>query len=263
MPVERRRLRRFLTIALVGALVALATAAAAQSLEQARERAREANRAYEEGDYATAVDGYREALVLGLEHPIVLYNLGNAYHKRGELGLAIHAYLRAERLAPRDDAIARNLARARSQMEDQEISSHTVPTVLRPVTGLRDFFSLDEWSRWLVLFVTLGCAVAVVGHWRPGAFRWRRRILAGTLTLAVLSAAMVTTQFYRERVVERAVVVESEVEVRSGPGRDYDLAFRIHAGLLVDVAERRDDWVRVDLGGELVGWVPADRLRSL
>lgn len=263
MRTERRIPSRWLALALLAMLLASATANAAESLEEARDRAREANRAYEDGDYPAAVEAYRGALELGLEHPTVFYNLGNAYYKNGDLGRAIHAYLRAERRAPRDGAISRNLSRARSQMEDQEISSHTVPTVLRPVTGLRDFFSLDEWSRLLVLLFTLSCAVAVVGHWRSGGRQWRRRILVGTLALTVLSAGMLTARYYGERVVERAVVVEPEVEVRSGPGRDYDLAFRIHAGLLVDVAERRDEWVRVDLGGELVGWVPADRLRSL
>lgn len=257
------RRSRGLSLLLLALLLAAAAPVAGQSLEQARQWAREGNRAYENGDYPAAIESYRQALESGLRHATVYYNLGNSHYKNGELGQAIHAYLRAQRLAPRDGSIAHNLARARTQMEDQEISTHATPMVLRPITWVRDFFSLDEWTRLLLLFLAASAAVAVLGHWRRGEPAWRRRLLLGSLVLVALSTTMTAAQYYRQRVVEQAVVVEPEVQVRSGPGENYDLAFRVHAGLLVDVAQRRGDWVRIDLGGELVGWVPADRLRSL
>jgi uncharacterized protein YgiM (DUF1202 family) len=58
-------------------------------------------------------------------------------------------------------------------------------------------------------------------------------------------------------------VVAEEVDVRSGPGTSYNLAFRVHEGLAVRVAEDRGDWLRIDLGGELVGWVPASTLEHI
>jgi len=238
-------------------------ATAAEDLATARQAAIQASRAYEDQDYDSAVAGYTRAIDLGLDDAILRYDLANAYYKSGDLGRAILWYERARRLAPRDRAIRHNLAQAHSQMQDREISSHVLPVMLRPVIWVRDLLSLDEWSRLLVGLFLLVVAYGVWRQWSdsiPGVVRKLVPVAGGLL---IVAAAM-TFQLYRAQYWQDSmVVVVEESDVHSGPGSGYDVTFRVHSGLVVPVDERREGWVRIDLGGELVGWLPVDAAEAL
>src|SRR5438046_9782179 len=62
----------------------------------------QANKLYEQGKFKEAAAAYQSLTDHGVEAPAVYFNLGNAWYKAGQNGLAVAAYLRAERLAPRD-----------------------------------------------------------------------------------------------------------------------------------------------------------------
>jgi len=68
--------------------------------------------AYQRGDFAGAREQYLAAIRQGLDGARVLYNLGNAHYRTGEIGRAIACYERAATLAPRDDEVRANLERA-------------------------------------------------------------------------------------------------------------------------------------------------------
>jgi hypothetical protein len=51
------------------------------------------------------------------------------------------------------------------------------------------------------------------------------------------------------------VVVADEVSVFSGPSRDALVQFKVHEGTVVNVRDARPGWVRVDLPGDLGGWM--------
>jgi tetratricopeptide (TPR) repeat protein len=223
----------------------------------------EARTAYEAGDFEAAVDHYRDALAAGADHALVHYNLGNALFKAGELGEAIASYVRAHRLDPRDERIRANLQVARAQIRDRELAGGDLPAVFVPVRWLYQRFSLNEW--WTIALVGFGLVVlvSIAGHWDRLEHARVRRLVIGLAVVVALAATMGVVRYRTEIARTSAVVVAQEVEVRSGPGSDYSLAFRIHEGLQVRVSERRPDWVRVDLGGELVGWVPTRSLELL
>ena len=222
----------------------------------------DARTAYEEGNYAAAVEHYEAALAQGADHPLVHYNLGNAHFRAGDLGEAIVSYVRAQRLAPRDERIASNLRVARAQIRDRELGGE-VPAVLAPAAWLYGLLSLDEWwTLFAVAFAAVAIA-AIVGHWRPALRPVGRRAMIAAGTVAVLALLMGGIRYRNEVATARAIVVAQEVQVRSGPGDDYGLAFRVHEGLQVTVDERRERWWRIDLGGELVGWVPAASLERI
>ena len=56
---------------------------------------------------------------------------------------------------------------------------------------------------------------------------------------------------------EEATMVAVDVPVRTGPGDDFVLEFRLHEGTKVRLREVRDDWARVSVEGtDLEGWLP-------
>jgi tetratricopeptide (TPR) repeat protein len=238
-------------------------APASASLEDARQACAEAATAYSESDFERAAILYQGALDQGLDTAVVHYNLGNARFKQGQLGEAIASYLRAARMDPRDPGIRTNLQRARAQIKDVDLSGHALPPVLQPFQWGYARCSANEWLVVaLVLWVFLGASRIAV-HWRLLARERLRTPSAILLALSLVTFLVGGVRYHQDFVVERAVVIAEEVEVRSGPGTGYNLAFRVHEGLAVRVAEDRGDWLRIDLGGELVGWVPTSTLEHL
>ena len=53
-------------------------------------------------------------------------------------------------------------------------------------------------------------------------------------------------------------VVAEEVVVRSGPAANFSALFEVHDGLTLSIVGRREGWIRVGLGGNWEGWVPAE-----
>ena len=232
-------------------------------LALAQSLAIEGDRAYEDAAFDTAIEKYRAALDAGLDHAVVHYNLGNAHYKQGELGYAIASYLRALRRNPRDENARANLAQARTFLRDEAFVALDLPVFLRPVQWLYQRASLNEWA-WLGLLGTsLASLVMVAGHWIPAIARRRVRLAGSFAVLAVFCFGFMGVHFVREELRTTAVVIAEEVDVRSGPGASYNLSFKIHEGLEVYVDDRRQDWVQIHLGGELVGWVRADEIMTL
>jgi tetratricopeptide (TPR) repeat protein len=249
--------------ALALAIVLLVSAPASASIDEARQACVDAATAYAESDFDRAAQLYQDARELGLDTAVVHYNLGNARFKQGQLGEAIASYLRAARIDPRNPAIRTNLERARAQIKDVDLSGQNLPPVLRPFQWGYARFSANEWLVFALLLWVLLATVRIAAQWRnlpPDRVRTVSGILLG---LSVLAFAVGGFRYQQDFVVDRAVVVAEEVDVRSGPGTSYNLAFRVHEGLPVRVAEDRGDWLRIDLGGELVGWVPVASLEAI
>ena len=126
-------MRRACALIAALALAALPMAASAQGPVDLEAMAA-TNALYEDGRYEQAARSFQQLVDKGYGDPVLYYNLGNAYFKQGDIGRAILNYLRAERLAPRDDDIRANLDFARSQTLDL-LESGEAPFV-RFVTGL-------------------------------------------------------------------------------------------------------------------------------
>ncbi len=216
----------------------------------------EGNQAYTSGDIAIALTRYREALTSGVNDAVLHYNLGNAYARQGELGRAISCYLRAQRLTPRDREVRANLAWVRSHIKDLELQSQPMPPVIAAIVSAVRFLSLDEWSLVLVCLVWLLSLLVAMG-WYRGRITdmWRRLLIATSVALA-LTLVFTAWLWYEEQIRVQAVVVVVEVEVHSGPADSFPVVFRIHDGLTLTIRGQRDDWLRIGLGGDWIGWVP-------
>ena len=193
----------------------------------------------------------------------VHYNLGNAYARRGELGHAVLNYLRALRLRPRDTDVRANLRWVRSHTLDIELEGAPLPPVIRQLRSGLMAFSLDEWCLALVVSVWLAALVVAWSWLRTGWTSGMRRLglTAGVLVVFVLT--VVSWLWYEQRLRDVAVVVVSEVSVRSGPETTFPAVFEVHDGLTLQVRDRRDDWSQVTLGGEWNGWVPSASLEHV
>jgi tetratricopeptide (TPR) repeat protein len=200
-----------------------------------------ANRAFAEGKTDAALAGYEGLLKQGASAPL-LFNLGNAYAKNGQVGQALLAYDRARLLAPRDPDLEAN-------------RSYTLHHANLPAPGttaerLAETLSPNEWAWLLVAAVTAACAGGFTLYARPGV---PLRVATGAM---VLGAAIALGGLgLRQGGLHRAYVVVPEATVRLSPFAEAQTAFSLPDGTPVQVEAAHDDFLRIRTAKGETGWV--------
>lgn len=185
--------------------------------------------------------------------PGALYDLGNAYLRDGEPGLAILQYERARLLAPVDPAIAHNLALAR------EAAGVSAP----PSSPLEQVAARWPARRWM-LAGFLALALFVLGCLGLGVLRRGRGAVAGaTVVSGLVAAACALALWVGTLGVHRAVVLESAVTARVSPFEEADPLFELHEGEILEATGSHEDHVHVVLPDGRTGWVPASALAPI
>ena len=238
---------------LLGLILLTATTALAAPEGEARfERTfADAAKAYDENRLPDAIQGWRALVDEGQVQPETLFNLGNAYYRHGDLGEAILAYRRAQRLAPRDPDVRANLGFA-AQSAGIELPAR------KPLAGLLLDFSRAEWRGFgAACFWLLAGALAVWIAWPR--FRFVARPAAAVLA-ALLLLALVGLALHRDldRTPE-GVVMAAGQKVLSSPLETATPLLAVPAGAIVRMRENRGTWIEVELG-ETRGWLPAAAL---
>lgn len=243
---------RLLLVALTAALMAWACAQA-QASDAAGTFAK-ANRAYQEGRFDAAADGYRDLVAAGVDDPSLWYNLGNAYARQDDLGRARACYERTLRRAPRDADARANLATLKQKLADPEPDAH-------PLLSFARFFTVNELmvatsAMWL-------CSGVLAALWIR-----RRREAAGFRALVGLVLLLACGGFLALRMHDDpegclAVVTPPEVRLYEGAGRDQSTRGGIHAGTCVRVLRSEGDWREVAPPGGLHGWVRAEEIEII
>ncbi len=215
---------------------------------------REGNRLYQAGDFAAAARAYRSILDRGLTAPALEYNLGNAYLKAGDLGPAILHYRRALRLKPTYESAQKNLNYARSLTQDVKPEESAAGRRWAWLSRLR----LGPGVAAFLVFLTV-TAFFIVAALRLR--RWRQRtgalvLQAALLGLALLFSAALLFEWTQIGGREDGVVTTPAVEVRTGPGDQYTVSFRLHQGTEVEVLREAAGWREIKVSDRLQGWAP-------
>jgi len=230
-----------------------------------RETMVRANQLYDNGRFNQASQIYQQLADQGFSQSELLYNLGNAYYKQGDLGRAILNYERAARLSPRDGAIQSNLEFVQGQTIDQLESEPASP--------------LDQWLKFSVSMftlneislITLGLFWLMLGliiiyrHSHTDKFRSRLQLVLILVTLLfAINAFTLGSRVYMEASSPQAIVVVESMDLYSGPGEDYLTEFTLHSGTQVNLLETRGQWVRISLPGEQAqGWATIGAVESI
>jgi len=243
----------------VGLLLLVVPLSLAQTQVSPTEAMAVANRNYEAGQYAEAIDVYKSIVAAGVHDSVLYYNLGNAYYKHGDLGWAILYYRRAQYLKPRDSDVRNNLAVARSQTVDQlESEQGTLTNFVQIAEAWLTLGEASILALILWLFIGLFALVAVLSGRLRRFSLWAISVVALFLVIGLIS---MVNRYYVEETTPPGVVVAQEVDVTSGPGdaEQYLVEFNLHGGAEVRLLDSRPGWRRVTLpGNDFQGWVPAE-----
>jgi tetratricopeptide (TPR) repeat protein len=230
--------------------------------ETARELFLEGNALYAEGAYEEAAARYERITQGGFENADVHYNLANARYKSGQTARAVLGYERALLLDPSHDDARSNLAFVRSQLADRQgpAGGETSP-FLEGLVRAADIGTLTVATS---LFYFLLVAGAIVGVLRRVFPPWLVRSIVVLVVLTALSASALGFRLYGRATDRGAIVTAADVAVRTGPGEDFVLEFRLHEGTKVRLMESRDDWSRISVRGtDLEGWLPSSTVEAI
>lgn len=229
-----------------------------------REWLEEANKAYSEGDYATAIEKYTQIIDSGYVAAGVYYNLGNAYFRVHRLADAILYYERAKRLSPSDQDILFNLELAGSYVKDN-IEELPRPFFLRWYFAVVRALPPAVWG-WISLgtFVItfLFFSLFLYLH-RPGIKRWSLRLALVMLLFSVFSLVFAREHYRLMYVKQKAVIYQPTVTVKSTPDESGTDLFILHEGTRVTVEDEMGEWHEIRISDGNKGWVPAESIRVI
>lgn len=206
-----------------------------------------AAQAYDENRLTDAMQGWEALLQAHQVLPEVFYNLGNASYRHGDLGKAIWAYRRAQRLAPRDPDIRANLGFA------AQSAGITLPEI-KPWNAVLLEFSRQEWLvvGAICFWLLIGTAAAWI-VWprsrvitRPAAW-----ILLGLMLVASAGIAQYRTLSQRPE----CVVMTPDQRVLSSPLETATPLLGLPVGSIVRQLDQRENWIEVQAAGTR-GWLP-------
>jgi hypothetical protein len=221
-----------------------------------------ANAAYDQGDYVAAADGYTSFLERGHLLPEVYYNLGNAYFKQGKLGLAVASFRHALKLNPSYIAAKENLAYVSGYAVDK-VEEKPRGFVLDIWYGLVSILTPQENFLASIIFYWILCAALTLLLIRYG----KRELVIYLVIIAafmfILSAAVTRFAINEERGAHWGVVIVSAIDLREGPGDEFEKIFTGHEGLEFKILSKRQNYCLVELSSGLKGWIPQASLTEI
>jgi tetratricopeptide (TPR) repeat protein len=215
-----------------------------------------ANRLYEKGDYPAAATAYQSLLQSGRASAALLFNLGNARFKNGQIGQAIAAYRQAQLLAPRDPDIRANLNFARGAVPGNNIRVTPFQRMLRALT-LNEIGLFTGAAIW-TLFLLLAAA-----QWRPDLKPSLRAFTICSGILAVSSTIWLAQALVDHNSNRLAVVTAPTSAVRFGPLEESQISFNVRDGNELRYLAQKDGWLQVADASNRTGWIQTNDIVRL
>lgn len=186
------------------------------------------------------------------------YNLGNFYFRKGLMAQAVLNYEKALLVDPTNEDAVYNLKLVNQQLQDEfeEIPEVSFSALFN---YLNSFFSYQ------ILFAigfccTLGLSLIVFWRKKKNLFVYSSKnhyILGMGVVLMLWSWAQYSAVQTKSK---EGVILENRTAVTSEPNPSAQLLLKINEGTKVKLLEKGDDWYRVQLPNNVIGWLSSTAL---
>ena len=227
-----------------------------------RDRFDKAHQLYEEGKYAEALNQFLEIEKAG-SHWKVFYNMGNCYYKLNQPVRAKIYYLKARRLEPFEPSIQKNIEIVNKRLKDK-VPASKPDFISRLLMRIESILSLNVLSITLLFLVVIfnGFVFMLI---KKGKNRFILYGVSFSLILAVLFAGYHIHRVNKYNRRNIAVIIKEDAQLRSGPGENNTVLFKVNPGLEVKIIDRGGNkkWLQVSASSEIAGWIEAQSLEQI
>jgi len=219
----------------------------------------QANINYQEAKYDAAINDYEKIINSGLESGNIYYNLGNSYFKKGELGLAVLNYERANVLIPNDSDLRSNYDYVLQALNlEPQLSGVWFERIVYSLFRNMDIDSL------IILLISI--YIALIALLILNLFINRLKRFSGFIAF-VLIALFILPAFALSSKInyfnKAAIVISKEADVKFEPLENATTYFKLNAGSKVEVVEKTEGWYKVKRFDNKLGWVNKSVLRQI
>lgn len=219
----------------------------------------EANMAYEQGDFAAAVEKYtRLSNSRNVKSPVLFYNLGNAWFRQDAMGQAILHYEAALALAPDFEPARKNLDEAMQRTKRQLPRPDPRQMDTRLVARYYPLSPLQ--SLWLVHLFIAATMLLMIGRYYRQATKMRWIIWLTPIAAVVLYVLTVAVNIMHADAPYPAVTLTEEAPVYFSMSESEQPRFLLYEGDRVLVDRIEGDWMRVTAHGGERGWIRENNL---
>lgn len=222
------------------------------------------NELYRKAKYEEAAQAYESILKDKKESAEVYFNLGNAYYKLNRIAPSIYNYEKALLLNPNDKDVIVNLGFAKKMAIDdiKEVPKVGFSKMLYNLTGN---YHYDTWA-WIAVTFSGLFLLFFLGYYLAGTTLIKRVFFIGmfvailAIIISIISAVFVKSVTTEER---PAIVFAEVVSVKSEPAQNAEDAFILHEGTKVFVTEEIDNWKKIELADDTVGWIESSAIKEI
>lgn len=208
---------------------------------------------YKSNQFEQASVTYEKILAEGYKTAEVYYNLGNCYYKMNQTAKAVLNFERAAKLAPEDEDIQHNLKLAGLKTTDK---IQPVPQ-LSVITWWQNFIASHSSGGWAV-YAVISIWISLLAFAVFFFIGWKRVMLSSGILFLVLSLCLVSLAWQqkgKEEQAAEAVLMISNVFVKSAPDANGNDLFMIHEGVKFRILDQVSTWYKIRLADGKVGWL--------
>ena len=213
-------------------------------------------KAYDRGDYQAAGTHFRNTLDPGAPDPHQLFNIGCSEYMAGDYPDAALAFEQAYLLMPGDTGIKAAWDDSRTHLPGYDAGKKR--DFAGYIADLRDMVRPDRY----ILTAALGIFLLGLMVF-AGKFPYRKTAMLTVAIVTVTAGAAVYWQSRSSYSPDRARIVAAQTEVRRLPAADGSVAGIVSGGTEVRIIAVKGDWVQIQSGDELAGWVAENAVKRI
>jgi len=215
-----------------------------------------ANDLYAKGNFQAAAKQYEKILQNEGVAPELYYNLGNAYYKMNEIGLAILNYERALKLSPLFEDARFNLQLAQQKIVDN-VNYNQQFFIQRWITDLMHMFTSNQWFTAGYLFFLAALVFAFLFAFGTSVRQRKNSFYTGIVLLLFAVTSLIFSGIRKNEETNslQAIIMTGVVTVKSSPDESGTDLFQLHEGTKVTIKSVLGDWAEIKIGNGNVGWV--------
>ncbi|MDE7402910.1 MAG: tetratricopeptide repeat protein [Muribaculaceae bacterium] len=236
-----------------------------------------ADSAYNSRDYTGAIRQYEDIIAKHGVSAAMLYNLGNAYSRSGDYGMATLNYLRCLRIDPGNSKARANLNFIEERVAEANkgelkgkkfsFSPDSEPFFSRVSRSIKSRHLSDTWSVWsVVCFLGFIACVALYLFTTPVLIR-KTGFFASIIFFTVSVVFLIFAFMAGGYVSDEAVVTSAKVHLMAEPSlNSKENPVALHKGTIMKITDTWPDgvdtpeWYKVRLNSDFNGWLPASQV---